>query len=124
MNRIVMIVTTLCLFGCMKKPVADSPVCKLLFKATTGAATVVSSALQCENTAQIAADMSEQVMKLGVCAEIKQQSTMSELICPQITAMVSSIITTSVPLNWKCSVTVVNEIVKSQISENCAKLIK
>jgi flagellar biosynthesis component FlhA len=94
-----------------------------MFKATASAATVIATALQCENVGAIAADLSEPLMTLELCDD-KAQSTISDLVCPQIATLLTSIAAGTIPTNWQCSATVVSEIVKTQIMDGCAKLIK
>jgi hypothetical protein len=118
------ILSLVLLSGCNIKINAPQEVCKSVFKATTSAANIIASTLQCENTAAIAGDISDKIVGLGLCAETSQQSTLSDVICPQISTLIASMATNSIPKNWGCSATVVTDILKAQMQENCSKVIK
>jgi hypothetical protein len=110
--------------ACTKKPALPEPICKLMFSAATASANVISTTLQCQNTPAIAADLSDQIVKLGLCSDTMKQSTLSDILCPQLSAMVASLTTTAIPTEWECSATAFSDIIKSQIAETCVKVIK
>lgn len=117
-------ITTLTLASCTKKQPLPEPICKSVFKATTGAAHLIANTLQCTNVGAIAADLSEPVLKLGLCAETTAQSTVADLVCPQIATLVSSLAAAAVPAAWQCSMATISDIIKEQITSDCAKVIK
>ena len=113
------------LVGCTKPPLAaESPVCKTIFTAVTGTAQVLSAALQCDNTPAIAGDISDQFAKLNLCAQATYaQGMLADVVCPQVSLVVSDLGKSAIPETWKCTATVVTELIKSKISEKCAKII-
>jgi len=110
--------------SCVKKPQLPEPLCKAVFKATTASANVIATTLQCENPAAIAGDLSAEVVKLGLCAEAAQQSTLSDIVCPQLSVLIASFVTSPIPTAWQCSATVVTEVIKTQIAGTCVKMVK
>jgi len=119
------VLALLCLVvGCVQKKQLPEPICKAMFKASIASANVIATTLQCEDPAAIAADLSGNIVKLGLCADMAQQSTLSDLVCPQVSALVASFVTAPIPAEWKCSATVVSEMIKAQISGQCVKMVK
>ena len=108
-------------FSCEKKQ--PEPVCKMLFKSVSVASQAVATALQCENEAQIAADLSAQITKLGLC-DVTAQSALSDFLCPQVAQLVASLSVGALPTTWKCKAEVAGEIVKVKVSEACLTVIK
>ena len=124
MKKLLLLCTLLSLSGCFKKTQLPDPICKAVFKATTATANIVATALQCANPSAIAGDLSTQIIGLGLCAETAQQSTLSDLLCPQLSTLVASMATSPIPASWQCSTTVVTDIIKTQIADACAKVVK
>ena len=110
--------------SCTKKQPMPDPLCKAVFKATGAAATLIATTLQCANAGAIAADLSEPILKMGLCAESAAQSTLTDLVCPQISTFISSLVSGAVPSAWQCSTTIVSDIIKTQIQETCVKVVK
>lgn len=110
--------------SCTKKPALPDPICKSLFRAVTGTANVLATTLECKNPGVIAGDLSEQFLKLGLCSESQMQSTLSDFLCPQIAVLVTSTVSNTIPASWECTATTINDIIKGQITENCAKILK
>jgi len=108
--------------SCNKKP--TDIVCKSVFRATVGVANTLSTVLECKNPGAIAADLSNQILKIGLCTETQMQSTLSDFVCPQISTLVSTTISSTVPANWECSVTTISDIIKSKVSDTCVKIVK
>jgi len=125
MRKILMLLCAALLFsGCFKKKQLPDPVCKAVFKATTASANIIATALQCENPAAIAGDLSAQIIGFGLCAETAQQSTLTDLVCPQLSALVAAMATSPIPAAWQCSASVVTDMIKAQIETTCAKVVK
>lgn len=124
MRRLGLFVLLVLAFGCEKKPQLPEPLCKAVFKVTTASANVIATTLQCDDPAAIAGDLSAEVVKLGLCAELASQSMLSDLVCPQLSALVATFVTSPIPANWKCSATVVTEVIKTQIAGTCVKMVK
>ena len=110
-------------FGCTKQQPLPEPVCKSVFKATGSAASLIGAALQCKNTGAIAADLSEPILKLGLCADTAAQSTLTDLICPQIATILTSLVTDAVPPSWACSKSIVSDIIKLQLVKSCSDVV-
>lgn len=110
-------------FGCVKKQPLPEPVCKAVFKATGAAASLISAALQCKNTGAIAADISEPFLKLGLCSDTAAQSTLTDLICPQISTILASLVTGAVPASWECSNLIVTDIIKTELEKSCSAAV-
>lgn len=117
------IAVLLMLSSCTWMQKQPEPVCKLLFKAVSISSQAVATALQCENTAAIAADLSAQITKLGLC-ETTAQSSLSDFLCPQLSQMVSTLSVNALPVEWKCTGAIAGDIVKQKVSEACASIIK
>jgi hypothetical protein len=111
-------------FGCTKKQPLPEPVCKSVFKATGSAASLIATVLQCKNTGAIAADISEPILQLGLCADTAAQSTLTDLICPQISTILTSLVTGAIPASWQCSTAIVSDMIKEQLEESCSKLVR
>lgn len=112
------LVLLMVLMGCTQ----TAPVCKTVFKTTAMTANMIASVLQCEDPAAITADISDQIMALGLCAEIKQQS-MSDLVCPTISNLFIEMV--SVPKEWKCQKDVaIDALIKTKIYNTCVKIIE
>ena len=125
MQKILLLCAVLLMSGCVfKKVTLPDPICKAVFKATTATANIVATALQCANPSAIAGDLSTQIIGLGLCAETAQQSTLSDLLCPQLSTLVATIAISPIPANWQCSTTVVTDLIKTQIADACAKVVK
>ena len=124
MKRLGLLVLLVLVSSCVKKPQLPEPLCKAVFKATTASANVIATTLQCEDPAAIAGDLSAEIVKLGLCADVAQQSMLSDLVCPQVSALVAAFATSPIPANWKCSATVVTDLIKTQIAGTCAKMVK
>lgn len=125
MRKILMLLSIALLFsGCFKKQQLPDPVCKAVFKVTTASANIIATALQCENPGAIAGDLSARIIGLGLCAETAQQSTLTDLVCPQLSALVAAMATSPIPASWQCSASVVTDMIKSQIETTCAKVVK
>lgn len=107
-----------------KKEVLPEPICKAVFKATTATANIIATTLQCENPSAIAGDLSTRIVGLGLCAETAQQSTLGDLLCPQLSTLVASMATSPIPASWQCSTTVVTDLIKDQITDACVKVVK
>jgi len=124
MKRLCLLVLLVLVSSCVKKPQLPEPLCKAVFKAATASANVIAATLQCENPAAIAGDLSDKIVALGLCAETAQQSTLSDLLCPQISALVATFATSPIPATWQCSASVITDIIKTQITETCVKMVK
>jgi hypothetical protein len=126
----ILLLTALCalaflLQGCTKKePLLPDPACKAVFKAAGSAASIIGAALQCENTGAITGDISGQIVGLGLCADVSQQSVLSDVLCPQVAAMMASMAAGSIPKEWSCSATAVTALAKAQAEKACAKIIR
>ena len=111
--------------GCTKPPLtAENPVCKNLFKVAYGTAQAISVGLQCQNPSVIAADISDQILKLNLCGPQAYSISLSNMICPQVAGIVASLSVSSIPTTWGCSTQVVTELIQSKVNESCVKLIK
>ena len=111
--------------GCTKAPLpAESKICQNIFKAVTGVSQVLGSTLQCEDLSAISGDISKEVMKLNICEAPRAQTILSDLVCPQLSVVVSNYSTSSIPTAWGCSTEVVTELIKSKINAKCVKIIK
>jgi hypothetical protein len=84
---------------------------------------LIAAALQCKNTGAIAADISEPFLKLGLCADTAAQSTLTDLICPQISAILTSVVTGAVPTARECSNLIVSDIIKTQLEKSCSEVV-
>jgi hypothetical protein len=123
MKRFCVFLVLLVSVSCTKKQPLPEPVCKSVFKATSAAASLIAAALQCKNTGAIAADISEPFLKLGLCADTAAQSTLTDLICPQISAILTSVVTGAVPTAWECSNLIVSDIIKTQLEKSCSEVV-
>jgi len=124
MRTLLLLSVLLLIPSCVKKQALPEPMCKAVFKATTATANIIATTLQCEDPAAIAGDLSAHIVGLGLCADTAQQSTLSDLVCPQLSTLVASMATSSIPARWKCSATVMTDLIKSQITSNCVGVIK
>lgn len=123
-KKLFLITLLFSLVSCTKKQPLPDPICKAVFRVTAASATALASALQCNNTAAIAGDLSDKVMQMGLCAETTQQSVLTDLVCPQLSALVASMAISSIPASWECSATVMSDIIRLRVQENCHKMIK
>jgi hypothetical protein len=124
MKKLISVFVLILLVGsCTKKPVASDPICKMVFKATAGAASLVATTLQCENIGAIAADLSEPILKMGLCAETTAQTSIAEIVCPQLSTLITALTVNAIPASWQCSATVISDMLKGQIAETCAKVV-
>jgi len=121
----ILILAMILVAGC--KMEAESPACKNLFSTVTGASQIISGVLQCKNTAAIAGDISAAMAKLNICTSsthYSNRSLMSDVVCRQVSVVVSELSKSTIPHAWECSAQAVTELIKSKVAEKCAKMIK
>jgi hypothetical protein len=125
MKYIILLIVMISISGCTKPPLAaENPICKNLFKVAYGTAQAISVGLQCQNPSVIAADISDQIVKLNLCRPRAYSISLSNTICLQVSSIVAGLSVSSIPTTWGCSTQVVTNLIQSKVNESCVKLIK
>lgn len=100
---------------------AFKPGCIIQNKMVDVATNVVTSKLECKNSAAVKADMEALVENLGLCKSA-QTGTIADVLCPPVVSAVVTKVASVVPSAWDCSATAAKATLAAALTSACRQI--